>query len=155
MTDETLEPDMDLLKHLTPQAREDYLRETVKRSTLRDGIPVWDTFIKQVAELAVKTYGSQYNKWALMIPAVISELTSTIGAYVHENILEDEIADVQGQTDFLGELENIDEVKMTPEEVAAIDARMNKLAPGARISLDPFRPLEEETGIEEEDLDLF
>ena len=108
---------------------------------LQDRIVSWDEFVNQVAHDAVEEHGGQYNKWALYIPALISELTHAIGTRVGMIIDEPE-----EQTSFMDELlPEVNTEDELPEEQQIRD-RYRQIAAGKSPprSMDPFRTLQVE-----------
>ena len=126
------------------------------REDVIDNIDSWQTFVQQSANSALALYGDRYNKWALYIPALLSELTHDIGTHI--NSLTD---DSTNQSNFMDTLLEADDVEDEPVEGegAAIASRveqMGRVGPGAAISMDPFRTISGDVlDVEpEEDLDM-
>jgi hypothetical protein len=113
-----------------------------------DNIPSWDTFVSESANAAIDMYGDKYNKWALYIPALISELTHDVGTLV--GMMSEESTD---QMSFMDTLEptTVKEDEL-PEEQEVKD-RMRQLmrGPSQPISMDPFRDLQVEANTKDLD----
>ena len=112
---------------------------------LREHIKCWDEFVTQASEAAKSTYGVEYNKWALYIPALVAELNNDIAKCV--NTIDD--AGAQMSMDFDADDEQVDE---PPDESTqlSVGTRLKQLQTGETRTrtpnttpriMDPFRKM--------------
>lgn len=118
------------------------------RHHIVDNIPSWETFVNESANAAVSLYGDKYNKWALYIPALISELTHDVGTLV--GTMSEESTD---QMSFMDSLEPAPSVDDELPEESEIGDRMRQLMGGRSqpISMDPFRNFQVEANTKDID----
>lgn len=111
------------------------------REDVVDNIDSWQVFVQQSANSALALYGDRYNKWALYIPALVSELTHDIGSHI--NSLTDDNKDQSNFMDDLIKEDNVDTIESVEEEDMFLKKRVAQMSnvPGKAISLDPFRTI--------------
>ena len=119
----------------------------VDEAELRQHIGCWDEFVAQASEAAIRTYGVEYNNWALYIPALMAEINNSIATYVNDKHFDDKQM----------ELNMDDEVTLETDEHTelSVHTRLAQLTqtdrtpqPGEQRVMDPFRRVAEQaTGV--------
>lgn len=115
----------------------------VDAAELRCHIECWDDFVAQASEAAIRTYGVEYNNWALYIPALMAEINNSIATYVNDEHFDDKQMEL-----------NMDEpVDDKPDEHTelSVHTRLAQLTgecrtpqPGEQRVMDPFRRVADE-----------
>lgn len=112
----------------------------VTAEQLREHVTCWDEFVTQVTDAALRTYGPEYNNWALYIPALMAELNNSVARCVHDRYYTSDQMDLPLD-------DTNDESRPADEQTElSVHARLDqlnhtRLKPGEQRVMDPFRRL--------------
>lgn len=118
----------------------------VDRDMLMKHITCWDEFVTQASDAAIKTYGVEYNNWALYIPALMAELNNSIAHDINTRVYDEKQLEL-GLEPQEPEIESDDATELS------VGTRLNQLknmrastppGPAKHRVMDPFRRLDQD-----------
>lgn len=120
-------------------------RARLDRETLCEHITCWDEFVTQASDAAIKTYGVEYNNWALYIPALMAELNNSIAHDVNTRVYDNKQLEL-GLEPEQESVESDDETELSvATRLKQLSESMNKPAdPTKHRVMDPFRKMEQD-----------